>query len=231
MQGLYEWEWNDHRGQHKADPCLLSPTGPFLPWTNRIRWWAHSAPDSPLQTFIYIYIYIYAFSRRFYPKRLTLHSCYSFTFDQLLLSLGIEPMILALLAPCSTIWATGKLIALQPSQCLLGVTREACQFVLLALQSTWLVCFHVFTYQCHDNAIGLGPRCWEEQYWPISQIHWEGRMSGRLIIFTDTGWCGAEWWPPGWWALFREEYTQREKRTDKLDVNVKKNVNCLHWCL
>ncbi len=57
---------------------------------------------------IYIYIYIYAFSRRFYPKRLTLHSSYSFTFYQLLLSLGIEPMILALLAPCSTIWATGK---------------------------------------------------------------------------------------------------------------------------
>ncbi len=56
----------------------------------------------------YIYIYIYAFSRRFYPKRLTLHSSYSFTFYQLLLSLGIEPMILALLAPCSTIWATGK---------------------------------------------------------------------------------------------------------------------------
>ncbi len=31
------------------------------------------------------------------------------TFYQLLLSLGIEPMILALLAPCSTSWATGKL--------------------------------------------------------------------------------------------------------------------------
>ncbi len=58
------------------------------------------------------YIYIYAFSRRFYPKRLTLRSSYRlffFTFYQLLLSLGIEPMILALLAPCSTIWATGKL--------------------------------------------------------------------------------------------------------------------------
>ncbi len=51
---------------------------------------------------IYIYIYIYAFSRHFYPKRLALHSSYSFTFDQLLLFLGIEPMILALLAPCST---------------------------------------------------------------------------------------------------------------------------------
>ncbi len=32
------------------------------------------------------------------------------TFYQLLLSLGIEPMILALLTPCSTSWATGKLI-------------------------------------------------------------------------------------------------------------------------
>ncbi len=31
-----------------------------------------------------------------------------FTFYQLLLSLGIEPMILALLTPCSTSWATGK---------------------------------------------------------------------------------------------------------------------------
>ncbi len=56
------------------------------------------------------HLLIYAFSRRFYPKRLTLHSSYSFTFYQLLLSLGIEPMILALLAPCSTIWATGKLL-------------------------------------------------------------------------------------------------------------------------
>ncbi len=63
-------------------------------------------------TYYYIYIYIYAFSRRFYPKRLTLHSSYSFTFNQLLLSLGIEPMILALLAPCSTIWATGKLFTI-----------------------------------------------------------------------------------------------------------------------
>ncbi len=33
-----------------------------------------------------------------------------FTFYQLLLSLGIEAMILALLAPCSTIWATGKIV-------------------------------------------------------------------------------------------------------------------------
>ncbi len=37
---------------------------------------------------IYIYIYIYAFSRRFYPKRLTLHSSYSFTLYQLLYQLS-----------------------------------------------------------------------------------------------------------------------------------------------
>ncbi len=66
------------------------------------------------QTLIYhnirelVSITFITFSRRFYPKRLTLHSSYSFTFYQLLLSLGIEPMILTLLVPCSTIWATGK---------------------------------------------------------------------------------------------------------------------------
>ncbi len=40
-----------------------------------------------------------------------LHCIQVSTFYQLLLSLGIEPMILALLAPCSTSWATGKLSA------------------------------------------------------------------------------------------------------------------------
>ncbi len=47
---------------------------------------------------VYIYIYIYAFSRRFYPKRLTLHSSYSFfTFYQLLLSLGMFYAVLCML--------------------------------------------------------------------------------------------------------------------------------------
>ncbi len=41
-----------------------------------------------------------------------LHCIQVSTFYQLLLSLGIEPMILALLAPCSTSWATGKLVGL-----------------------------------------------------------------------------------------------------------------------
>ncbi len=47
----------------------------------------------------YIYIYIYAFSRRFYPKRLTVHSGYTFifvsTFDKVQL-LHYIPSILKL---------------------------------------------------------------------------------------------------------------------------------------
>ncbi len=47
------------------------------------------------------YIYIYAFSRRFYPKRLTVHSGYTL-FCQYACSLGIEPTTFALLTQCST---------------------------------------------------------------------------------------------------------------------------------
>ncbi len=49
---------------------------------------------SQMQTFIH------AFSRRFYPKRLTVHSGYTF-FCQYMCSLGIEPTTFALLAQCS----------------------------------------------------------------------------------------------------------------------------------
>ncbi len=50
--------------------------------------------------------YIYAFSRRFYPKRLSVHSCYTY-FCQYMCSLGIEPTTFALLTQCSNHWATG----------------------------------------------------------------------------------------------------------------------------
>ncbi len=48
-----------------------------------------------------ITFYIYAFSRRFYPKRLTVHSGYTY-FCQYMCSLGIEPTTFALLRQCST---------------------------------------------------------------------------------------------------------------------------------
>ncbi len=45
-------------------------------------------------------IYINAFSRRFYPKRLTVHSGYTFIVS--MCSLGIEPTTFALQTQCST---------------------------------------------------------------------------------------------------------------------------------
>ncbi len=56
-------------------------------------------------------IYIYAFSRCFYPSDLHCIQVTVSTLYQLLLSLGFEPMILSMLTPCSTSWATGKLYA------------------------------------------------------------------------------------------------------------------------
>ncbi len=85
--------------------------------------------------------YIYAFSRRFYPKQLTLHSSYSFTFYQLLLSLGIKPMILALLAPCSTIWATWKLYRC-PYYVSGSGNRMLCSVTLLSMQGQKTLGFH-----------------------------------------------------------------------------------------
>ncbi len=57
--------------------------------SNKATWWESHDPMSDCttsqKTLLWLYIYIYAFSRRFYPKRLTLHSSctqkmYSFTF-------------------------------------------------------------------------------------------------------------------------------------------------------
>ncbi len=54
-------------------------------------------------------IYIYAFSRRFYPKRLTVHSGYTFFFYQYVCSLGIEPTTFCTANAMLYLWATGTL--------------------------------------------------------------------------------------------------------------------------
>ncbi len=59
--------------------------------------------------YIYIYITFMHLADAFIQSDLhCIQVTVFFTFYQLLLSLGIKPMILALLAPCSTIWATGS---------------------------------------------------------------------------------------------------------------------------
>ncbi len=69
--------------------------------------WLRQIPNSkPMPRSIYD-IYIYAFSRRFYPKWLTVHSGYTFFVS--MCSLGIEPTTFALLTQCSNHWATGTL--------------------------------------------------------------------------------------------------------------------------
>ncbi len=99
-QGLNPIKWGEHVHTLKQNQQARKNSNQLLTELIKHR----------LDIAVYLlWYYIYAFSRHFYPKRLTLHTSYSLTFYQLLLSLGIEPMILALLAPCSTIWATGKL--------------------------------------------------------------------------------------------------------------------------
>ncbi len=76
--------------------------------------------------YIYIYIYIYAFSRRFYPKRLTVHSGYTFFFYQYVCSLGIEPMTFCAANAMLYHWATGTLALynLQVCDALSNVTQQ-----------------------------------------------------------------------------------------------------------
>ncbi len=57
---------------------------------------------------IYIYIYIYAFSRCFYPKRLTVHSGYT-CFVSMCVPWELNPQPFALLTQCSTTEPQGHL--------------------------------------------------------------------------------------------------------------------------
>ncbi len=60
---------------------------------------------------LYEYIYIYAFSRRFYPKQLTVHSGYTFYFFiSMCVPWGLNPQPFALLTQCSTTEPQERLI-------------------------------------------------------------------------------------------------------------------------
>ncbi len=76
-------------------------------------WWFSASASHYMNTWTYrlcfsnfIYIYIYAFSRRFYPKRLTLHSVL-YIFCQYVCSLGIEPTTFCAANAMLYHWATG----------------------------------------------------------------------------------------------------------------------------
>ncbi len=69
-----------------------------------LAWWFQSTQGfSPVEEAYYIY----AFSRRFYPKRLAVHSGYTFFFYQYVCSLGIEPTTFCAANTMLYHWATG----------------------------------------------------------------------------------------------------------------------------
>ncbi len=61
-----------------------------------------------ISLFRWNYVNIYAFSRRFYPKRLTVHSGYTY-FYQYVYSLGIEPMTFCAANAMLFHWTTQEL--------------------------------------------------------------------------------------------------------------------------
>ncbi len=75
-------------------------------WTQRTHTW--------LDLF-YIYIYIYAFSRRFYPKRLTVHSGYRCSVS-VCVPWESNPQSFALLTQCSNHWATQEQVLPWPAK-------------------------------------------------------------------------------------------------------------------
>ncbi len=73
--------------------------------------------------------YIYAFSRRFYPKRLTVHSGYTYYFVSMFVLWELNPKPFALLTQCSTT---------EPQEHLLSLSHE---YPLTYLIKTILDCF------------------------------------------------------------------------------------------
>ncbi len=89
---------------------------------------------------------------------------FTFFFISSCFSLGIEPMILALLAPCSTIWATGKLTSVFTSVAQYSCTT-ACHSTVTLLQTGIL----------HRNFLSvryLSGLCFSgEHEWYMSRMH------------------------------------------------------------
>ncbi len=126
------------------------------------------------------YIYIYAFSRRFYPKRLTVHSGYTF-FCQYVCSLGIEPTTFALLTQCSTTepreHSKSSVISYIVDIFLLQCAVYICIYVYIC----------VYIYICFFSALNITFQylmlaiCWPSVF-PVST---EDKRAGRMDRDTE----------------------------------------------
>ncbi len=92
----------------------------------------------------YIYIYIYAFSRRFYPKRLTVHSGYTF-FISMCVPWELNPQPFALLTQCSTtepqLW------------CGMNWLPNRIRTIIIRTLLKSMMCFHINKLSCRNTSV------------------------------------------------------------------------------
>ncbi len=96
------------------------------------------------------YIYIYAFSRRFYPKRFTVYSGYTF-FCQYVCSLGIEPTTFYAAYAMLYHWATGTHFPLWNQSLSLKLPLLLTREVILYYHHSW------FIWQLIDWTLYMAP--------------------------------------------------------------------------
>ncbi len=137
-------------------------------------------------------------------------------FYQLLLSLGIEPMILALLVPCSTIWATGKLKHKNTIICLQTFRKHAKLTYLFIwktmLQSVILlwICavrpgMSVFVMVCETRPLPVYPIVFRHPGLPVEGKHSIFNLIHRHVrsfLLVSLIWhpaCASSLRRRGWW--------------------------------
>ncbi len=106
------WEWKKW-SESDIRPSIVTHT------RNSCSTFTH--PSAHTHSSEHTHIYIYAFRRHFYPKRLTVHSGY--TFCQYACSLGIEPTTFCATNAMLYHWATGT----HPPRKQLGVQQQKIQ--------------------------------------------------------------------------------------------------------
>ncbi len=117
-----------------------------------------------------IYIYIYAFSRRFYPKRLTVHSGYTF-FISMCVPWELNPQPFALLTQCSTTESQD-----QNKSNTHPCSRCVCALWMGQMQST------KYLATCHVTSLSLS----NEQLFTLQDVNW---WTGVTWITCRLLWC------------------------------------------
>ncbi len=130
-----------------------------------------------------IYIYIYAFSRRFYPKRLTIaFRLYIFIS---MCSLGIEPTTFCAADAMLYHWATQEHIYIQNSE----LISHDSMFMELWDKTANTFCLTIFLIPCQKQASVLTWTAHTSCHWSLHmsiRSCLSGRCLTRTICFSET---------------------------------------------